>query len=339
MSKKILVTGGAGYIGSHVLIYLIASGYEVIVVDNLSNSSIKSIKRVECITGASVKFVKGDIRDRALLIGVFESNDIIAVMHFAGMKSVSESVLIPLCYYDNNVYGSIALLEVMADFGCKKIIFSSSAAVYGNPISVPIKKNFMLSATNPYGESKLVVEKVLRDLYISDKSWSIGILRYFNPVGAHESGLIGEDPKGVPNNLVPFITQVAAGVREYLLIFGGDYNTLDGTGVRDYIHVVDLSKGHVAALGKLLESKGLFAVNLGTGRGFSVLEMVKEFEKVTGKKIPYKIVGRREGDVAECYADPEYAFDLFGWKASLGLERMCKDSWYWQCNNPNGYND
>ncbi|GAB6034736.1 UDP-glucose 4-epimerase GalE [Galenea microaerophila] len=333
----ILVTGGAGYIGSHTCVELLAAGYDLVVLDNLSNSSIESLKRVEQISGKSMTFVMGDIRDRELLRRVFERYQIEAVIHFAGLKAVGESVAMPLCYYDNNVSGSIALFEVMAEFGCKRVVFSSSATVYGDPESVPIKEDFPLSTTNPYGASKLMIENILRDVYISDSVWSIGLLRYFNPVGAHESGLIGEDPNGIPNNLMPYITQVAVGKLDKLSVFGGDYNTPDGTGVRDYIHVVDLAKGHVAALRKLMQSAGLLTVNLGTGRGYSVLEMIKAFEKASGRNVPYEVVGRRPGDVAQCYADPTYAYDTLGWKAELGIERMCKDAWRWQSQNPNGY--
>lgn len=365
----ILVTGGAGYIGSHTCVELLAAGYDLVVLDNLSNSSVESLRRVAGISGVGLDldsgstslradfvghglrprnderftFIQGDIRDRGLLQSVFERFEIEAVIHFAGLKAVGESVAMPLRYYDNNVSGSVALFEVMAEFGCKRVVFSSSATVYGDPASVPIKEDFPLSTTNPYGASKLVVENILRDVFASDSNWSIGLLRYFNPVGAHESGLIGEDPNGIPNNLMPFVSQVAVGLREKLLVFGGDYATVDGTGVRDYIHVVDLAKGHVAALRYLSppypeRHKGLVTVNLGTGRGYSVLEMVKAFEKASGKAVPYEIVARRPGDVAQCYADPSYAFEtLGGWKAELGLERMCEDAWRWQSMNPKGY--
>ena len=365
MMSQVLVTGGAGYIGSHTCVELLAAGYDLVVVDNLSNSSVESLRRVTGIAGVGLEilpvaqdgrewvgdpsalpqdgmksrlvFVEGDIRDRDLLRPVFERFDIEAVIHFAGLKAVGESVAMPLRYYDNNVSGSVALFEVMAEFGCKRVVFSSSATVYGDPASVPIKEDFPLSTTNPYGASKLMVENILRDVFASDQAWSIGLLRYFNPVGAHESGLIGEDPNGIPNNLMPFVSQVAVGLREKLSVFGGDYDTVNGTGVRDYIHVVDLAKGHVAALQKLMQSPGLVTVNLGTGHGYSVLEMVKAFEKASGKSVPYEIVARRPGDVAQCYADPTYAYEVLGWKAELGIDRMCEDAWRWQRENPKGY--
>ncbi len=354
----ILITGGTGYIGSHACIELLEQGYSLIVLDNLSNSSIVSLQRAAYISGvnldsplprhlewedSSFLFVEGDIRDKPLLRSIFERFDIEAVIHFAGLKAVGESVEQPLMYYDNNVSGSIALFEVMAEFGCKRLVFSSSATVYGDPASVPIREDFPLSTTNPYGASKLMIENILRDVYKSDPAWSIALLRYFNPVGAHQSGLIGEDPNGIPNNLMPFISQVAVGVREKLNVFGGDYDTVDSTGVRDYIHVVDLAKGHVKALEALKKQpdpkghKGLLTVNLGTGRGYSVLEMIKSFEKASGKKIPYEIVARRPGDVAQCYADSSYAFEVLGWKAELGIEQMCQDTWRWQSMNPKGY--
>lgn len=334
---KILVTGGAGYIGSHTCIELAAAGYELVVLDNLSNSSLEALKRVEQIAGVSIAFVEGDVRDQALLRRVFGEFNIDSVIHFAGLKSVGESVAMPLRYYDNNVSGSVALFEVMGEFGCKRLVFSSSATVYGDPASVPIREDFPLSTTNPYGASKLMVENVLRDLYVSDADWSIGILRYFNPVGAHESGLIGEDPNGIPNNLMPFVSQVAVGQREKLSVFGGDYNTPDGTGVRDYIHVVDLAKGHVKALKTLQKQPGLVTVNLGTGRGYSVLEMVKAFEKVSGKTVAYEVVARRPGDIAQCYADPAFALETLGWQAQFDIDRMCADAWRWQSKNPQGF--
>jgi UDP-glucose 4-epimerase len=333
----ILVTGGAGYIGSHTCVELLAAGYDLVVLDNLSNSSIESLKRVEQIAGKSVEFIEGDIRDRELLRSVFERFEIEAVIHFAGLKAVGESVAMPLRYYDNNVSGSVALFEIMAEFGCKRVVFSSSATVYGDPASVPIKEDFPLSTTNPYGASKLMVENILRDVYASDAAWSIGLLRYFNPVGAHDSGLIGEDPNGIPNNLMPFVSQVAVGLREKLSVFGGDYDTVDGTGVRDYIHVVDLAKGHVAALRALINQTGVLTVNLGTGRGYSVLEMVKAFESASNRPVKYQIVDRRPGDVAQCYADPSYAFKMLGWKAEYDIDRMCQDAWRWQSMNPKGY--
>jgi len=326
----LLVTGGAGYIGSHACIELINVGYEILVLDNLSNSSRESLVRVEQITGHSVKFFQGDIRDKALLRSIFTGHSIDSVMHFAGLKAVGESVEQPLMYYSNNVAGSVALFEVMTEFDCKSLIFSSSATVYGDPVSVPITEDFQLTTANPYGASKLMVEDVLRDIYSSDASMSIGILRYFNPVGAHQSGLIGENPNGMPNNLMPILSQVAAGVIEQLNVFGDDYPTPDGTGIRDYIHVVDLAKGHVKALTLLQKSPCLVTINLGTGRGYSVLDMVKAFEEASGKKIPYEIIARRPGDIAQCYADPSHAELMLGWRAEFGLERMCEDEWRWQ---------
>lgn len=334
---KILVTGGAGYIGSHTCVELIAVGYDLVIIDNLCNSSSESINRIKNITGKSVDFIKGDIRDRELLRTAFEQFSIDAVIHFAGLKAVGESVARPLRYYNNNVSGSVALFEVMAEFGCSKIVFSSSATVYGETASVPIKECFPLSTNNPYGASKLMVENILNDVSKSDPTWSIALLRYFNPIGAHESGLIGEDPNGIPNNLLPYISQVAVGLREKLLVFGGDYDTVDGTGVRDYVHVVDLAKGHVAALEKLKQSPGLVAVNLGTGRGCSVLEMVKAFEQASGKAVPYEVVARRSGDVAQSYADPNMAFEVLDWNAELSIKQMCEDAWRWQSLNPKGY--
>jgi len=333
----VLVTGGAGYIGSHTCVELSEAGYDFVVYDNLSNSSQEAIKRVEKITGKKVPFVYGDIRDKKTLQEVFSQYNIDSVIHFAGLKAVGESVQKPLEYYDNNVYGSIALLEVMSENGCKKIIFSSSATVYGDPKTTPIKENFPLSATNPYGRSKLFIEEILRDAYVSDNAYKIIILRYFNPVGAHKSGLIGENPNGEPNNLMPYISQVAVGKREYLSVFGDDYDTPDGTGVRDYIHVVDLAKGHVKALEKISKINDVLTVNLGTGKGYSVLDMLKAFEKASGKKVPYKIAPRRSGDIAKCYADPSYAKEVLGWKVEHNIDKMCQYSWNWQKNNPNGY--
>ncbi|MBA4384753.1 MAG: UDP-glucose 4-epimerase GalE [Anaerolinea sp.] len=334
----ILVTGGAGYIGSHTCIELAQAGFQVVVLDNLSNSSRESIARISRLLGDSVeiRFELGDIRSRADLRRVFELYDISAVIHFAGLKAVGESVAQPLKYYENNVAGTITLCEAMAEAGCKTLVFSSSATVYGNPATVPIREDFPLAPTNPYGWSKLMIEQLLRDLHASDPAWSIGLLRYFNPVGAHPSGIIGEDPMGIPNNLMPFITQVAVGKRPKLSVFGNDYPTPDGTGVRDYLHVVDLAKGHVLAL-KALEQAKLLTVNLGTGRGYSVLEVVAAFDRASGVSIPYEIVPRRPGDIAACYADPGYAEEVLGWKAELNLERMCEDSWRWQSMNPCGY--
>ena len=336
----LLITGGAGYIGSHTLVELSSAGYEFIVYDNLQNASQESLKRVEKIINRSITFVEGDIRDSQKLQEVFSRYSIDAVIHFAGLKAVGESVAKPLEYYDNNVVGTLRLLEVMQKFGCKKIVFSSSATVYGDPASTPIKENFPTGATtNPYGTSKYIIERILEDVSISDSSFKVAILRYFNPVGAHESGTIGEDPNGIPNNLMPFIAQTAVGKREYLSVFGSDYDTPDGTGVRDYIHVVDLANAHVKAidyLHKAAQSKPLI-VNIGTGIGYSVLDMVRAFEGASGKKVAYKLVERRAGDIAQCFADPSYAKEVLGWEAKRGIEQMCKDSWRWQSNNPNGY--
>jgi UDP-glucose 4-epimerase len=316
---------------------LLQTGRQVVVLDNLSNSSSEGLARVRALTGQEIIFVKGDIQDEACVRAVFQAYPISAVIHFAGLKAVGESVEQPLRYYDNNVAGTVCLLKVMAEFGCKQLVFSSSATVYGDPASVPIREDFPLSTTNPYGSSKWMVENILRDLAVSDNEWSIALLRYFNPVGAHESGLIGEDPNGTPNNLMPYIAQVAVGLRESLNVFGNDYPTADGTGVRDYIHVVDLAKGHLKALDALALNKGVLTVNLGTGRGYSVLEVVAAFERASGRKVPYKLVDRRPGDVAQCYADPSYAEQVLGWRAEYGLDRMCEDAWRWQRQNPNGY--
>ncbi|RBP69076.1 UDP-galactose 4-epimerase [Alkalibaculum bacchi] len=333
----ILVTGGAGYIGSHACVELLNEGYDIVVVDNLSNSKTESLKRVEELTGKSIKFYEVDILDRQSLEQVFDENNIEAVIHFAGLKAVGESVQIPLRYYHNNITGTLILCEVMEKHNVKKLVFSSSATVYGVPDTVPISEDFPLSTTNPYGSTKLMIEQILRDLYISDKEWSISLLRYFNPIGAHESGRIGEDPNGIPNNLMPFITQVAIGKREKLSVFGNDYDTHDGTGVRDYIHVVDLAKGHLKALQKIKDTTGIEAFNLGTGTGYSVLDIVKNFEKANGIKIPYEITPRRPGDIAQCYADPTKAKVELGWVAEKGIEDMCRDSWNWQKKNPKGY--
>lgn len=336
---KILVTGGAGYIGSHTCVELIESGYTPIVYDNLSNSSTVSLDRVKTITGQEVTFVEGDIRDSDALEAVIKSHGIEAVIHFAGLKAVGESVAKPLKYYDNNVAGSVKLLEAMKACDVKNIIFSSSATVYGDPATVPILEDFPISATNPYGQSKLMVEEILRDVYTSDDSWNISLLRYFNPVGAHESGLIGEDPSDIPNNLMPYISGVAVGRYETLSVFGSDYPTHDGTGVRDYIHVVDLAKGHVKALQAFSNPAvdGLFTVNLGTGIGYSVLDMVNAFAAASSKEVAYQVVDRRPGDVACCYADPSLADKLLDWKAEKDITAMCEDTWRWQSNNPNGY--
>ncbi len=334
---SILVLGGAGYIGSHTCVELIQAGYEVIVFDNFCNSSAESIARVESITAKKITLIEADLRDKNALKKAFMQYDFDAVIHFAGLKAVAESVANPLKYYDNNFSATVKLCDVMQQFSCKNLIFSSSATVYGNAEKMPIKENTPLSATNPYGRSKLMIEDLIRDLAVSDKSWNAVILRYFNPVGAHESGLIGEDPTGIPNNLMPYISQVAGGTLACLSVYGGDYDTKDGTGVRDYIHVVDLAKGHVKALNYLLNNSGVISINLGTGLGYSVLEMVAAFQKAVGKKIDYKIVDRRSGDVAMCYADPALAKEKLNWQAELELDRMCQDSWRWQQSNPNGY--
>jgi UDP-glucose 4-epimerase len=335
----ILVTGGAGYIGSHTCVELLNAGYDIVVVDSFCNSKPEALKRVSEITGKEFPVYHIDLLEKNRLEEVFSSHSIDAVVHFAGLKAVGESVAIPLRYYHNNIIGTLMLCEVMQAYGVKKIVFSSSATVYGTPERVPISENFPLQPTNPYGRTKLMIEEILRDLYIADNEWSIAILRYFNPIGAHPSGRIGEDPNGIPNNLMPYITQVAVGKLKELRVFGNDYPTVDGTGVRDYIHVVDLAIGHVKALEKVMSTTGVEAYNLGTGRGYSVLELVSAFEKVTGIKIPYKIVGRRPGDVAICYADPTKAKEELGWVATRGIEEMCRDAWRWQSNNPNGYQE
>jgi len=336
--QTILVTGGAGYIGSHTVLQLLETGHQVIVLDNLCNSSPESLRRVAELTGKQAKFVEGDIRDAAILKQVFSEDKIDAVIHFAGLKAVGESVEKPLSYYHNNVYGTLTLCEAMQAAGVTNLVFSSSATVYGDPVALPLKEDMPTGhPTNPYGMSKLMVEHVLTDLYKSNPSWNIAILSYFNPAGAHPSGRIGENPNGIPNNLMPFITQVATGKREFLSVFGNDYATHDGTGVRDYIHVEDLAAGHLKALEKLTGKVGLVTYNLGTGQGYSVLDMVKEFEKQSGQKVPYKIVPRRSGDVAACYADPAYAAEQLNWRAERGLAEMCRDSWKWQSSNPDGY--
>ncbi len=333
----ILVTGGAGYIGSHTCIELLGSGYDVVVVDNLCNSSEESLKRVKQITGKDITFYQVDLLDREALTRVFQKEKIEAVIHFAGLKAVGESVSKPLKYYHNNVTGTLILCDVMRSFGVKDIVFSSSATVYGNPATVPIREDFPLSVTNPYGRTKLMLEEILRDLHTADPGWNVILLRYFNPIGAHESGLIGEDPKGIPNNLAPYITQVASGKLEVLGVFGDDYDTPDGTGVRDYIHVVDLAAGHVKAIGKLKAAPGVCTYNLGTGCGYSVLDLVGAFQEACGKEIPYVVKPRRPGDIATCYADPSLAEKELGWKAERGVKQMCEDAWRWQKNNPNGY--
>jgi len=333
----ILLTGGAGYIGSHACVALLSAGHEVVVLDNLCNSSRVAIDRVAQICGKAPAFVEGDVRDPALLDRVFGDYPVTAVMHFAGLKAVGESVDKPLEYYDNNVRGTLELLAAMRRAGVRTIVFSSSATVYGDPASVPIREDFPRSATNPYGRSKLMIEDILEDLHRAESGWNVARLRYFNPVGAHESGLIGEDPQGIPNNLMPYVAQVAIGRRERLSVFGNDYPTPDGTGVRDYIHVMDLAEGHVAALDWLAREGGMLTVNLGTGQGYSVLDMVHGFEKASGRPVPYEIVARRPGDIAACWADPSLARRLLGWEAKRGIEAMCADAWRWQTMNPEGY--
>ncbi len=333
----ILVTGGAGYIGSHTVVLLQEAAHEVVIFDNLCNSNPESLNRIEQITGKRPIFVEGDLRDPAALDSVFSSHTIDAVIHFAGLKAVGESVEKPLLYYQNNVEGSLNLFQAMQNHDCKRIVFSSSATVYGDPASVPIREDFPLSATNPYGRNKLMVEEILRDLSIADSEWQISLLRYFNPVGAHPSGLIGEDPNGIPNNLMPFVAQVAVGKLPKLNVFGDDYPTPDGTGVRDYIHVMDLSAAHLKALETLDPQHGCVSYNIGTGRGYSVLEAVNAFATASGREIPYQISPRRAGDIAECYADPAFSESKLGWKAEYGIEEMVRDHWSWQSQNPEGY--
>jgi UDP-glucose 4-epimerase len=335
----ILVTGGAGYIGSHTCVELLTAGYELIIVDNFSNSKPEVLKRIKDITEKTFKFYEVNLLEQEKLEQVFAANEIEAVIHFAGLKAVGESVEKPLCYYRNNVMGTLILCMVMQKYGVKKIVFSSSATVYGVPDSVPITEDFPLRATNPYGRTKLMIEKILGDLYRAEQEWSIALLRYFNPIGAHESGRIGEDPQGIPNNLMPYLTQVAVGKREKLFVFGDDYATHDGTGVRDYLHVVDLAKGHLRALEKVQVMTGVEAYNLGTGVGYSVLDVLYSFMEVTGQEIPYIITERRPGDIAQCYADPTKALQELGWKAEKNLIEMCRDSWRWQKNNPHGYSE
>ena len=335
---KVMVTGGAGYIGSHTCVELLSAGHQVVIVDNLCNSKEESLRRVNRITGKTMSFHKVDLLDRDALDQVFKAEGPIdAVIHFAALKAVGESVQIPLKYYHNNVTGTLFLCEVMAKNNCKSLVFSSSATVYGDPASVPIREDFPTTATNPYGWTKLMMEQIFADVQKADKCWNIILLRYFNPIGAHESGLIGEDPNGIPNNLVPYVSQVAIGRRECLSVYGGDYPTRDGTGVRDYIHVVDLAIGHLKALDKLAAKPGLGIYNLGTGNGYSVIEVVKAFEKASGRKINYKIVPRRPGDIAECWADPAKAKNELGWTAVRGIDKMCEDCWRWQSQNPNGF--
>jgi UDP-glucose 4-epimerase len=335
--SKVLVTGGAGFIGSHTVVELLQAGYDVVVVDNLSNSSPVVLERVAQISRRKPAFEKVDIRDKQTLQQVFSIYRPNAVIHFAGLKAVGESSVKPLSYYQNNIAGTATLCEVMAEGRVKQLVFSSSATVYGNPSRLPIREDFPLSATNPYGRTKLFIEEMLRDLYASDPSWRIALLRYFNPIGAHSSGLIGEDPQGVPNNLFPYVTQVAVGRRDRLAIFGDDYSTPDGTGIRDYIHVIDLARGHLKSLERLEAEAGLVACNLGTGQGYSVLEIIRSFEEVTGVSIPYEVVGRRPGDIAVCYADPSLAATELGWTATRSLDEMCADGWRWQKKNPTGY--
>ncbi|MEA2114117.1 MAG: UDP-glucose 4-epimerase GalE [Thermodesulfobacteriota bacterium] len=335
----IIVTGGAGYIGSHTCLELLNDGHEVTVIDNLCNANQEGLRRVEQLTGKSVRFFQVDLLDPVAVDQVFkESPTATAVIHFAGLKAVGESVEKPLLYYKNNLTGTLNLCQVMQDRGIKNIVFSSSATVYGDPATVPITEDFpLLACTNPYGRTKSMIEDILRDVYVADPDWNIALLRYFNPVGAHESGRIGEDPNGIPSNLMPYISQVAVGKLEELSVFGDDYPTPDGTGVRDFIHVVDLATGHLRALEKLEEKPGVVIYNLGTGQGYSVLDMVKAFEKVTGKKVAYRIDPRRSGDIAQCYADPSLAKKELGWRAQRGIDEMCTDTWRWQSNNPNGY--
>ena len=344
---KILVTGGTGYIGSHTVLELLDAGMEVTVIDNLSNSSRESLNRIRQITGREVSFYSVDIRDEEGLQEVFRTEQPDAVIHFAGLKAVGESVEIPLKYYDNNIGGTLTLLHVMKARGCKNMVFSSSATVYGDPASVPIREDFPTSATNPYGRTKLMIENIMKDLYRSDPSWNIILLRYFNPIGAHESGMIGEDPAGIPNNLLPYVAKVAVGKLEKIHVFGNDYNTPDGTGVRDYIHVVDLAKGHIKAMEKIAAAEaetggkggalGLKVYNLGTGNGYSVLDIIRAFGKACGKELPYVIDPRRAGDIDMCYADPSLAKTELGWEAVFDLNRMCEDTWRWQSQNPDGY--
>ncbi len=334
---KILVTGGAGYIGSHTCVELLNSGYEVVVVDNLINSSKESLYRVQEITGKKLKFYNTDINNKKKMNKIFEKEKISAVIHFAGLKAVGESVEKPLEYYSNNITGTLVLCDSMRKNGVKHIVFSSSATVYGKPKEVPIREDFPLSVTNPYGRTKLMIEEIFRDIYVSDNEWKIILLRYFNPIGAHESGRIGEDPRGIPNNLLPYVSKVAVGSLPYVSVYGDDYDTQDGTGVRDYIHVVDLAKGHIKALEKLIEIDKVEAYNLGTGKGYSVLDIINNFSKACGKELSYRVAPRRSGDIDICYADPEKAKNELNWEAAYGIEKMCEDTWNWQKGNPNGY--
>ena len=333
----ILITGGAGYIGSHTMVEFLNAGRELVVVDNFMNSKPEALERVKKITGKDFKFFQVDLLDKEALDKVVRENNIDSCIHFAGLKAVGESCAKPMLYYHNNITGTLNLCEVLAKYGAKRIVFSSSATVYGNPASVPITEDFPLSTTNPYGETKLMIERILKDIYNADNEWSISVLRYFNPIGAHKSGLIGEDPQGIPNNLLPYITQVAAGRRECLSVFGNDYNTPDGTGVRDYIHVVDLARAHLKAIELAETVTGIDYFNIGTGVGYSVLDIVHAYEKATGIKINYKITARRPGDIDECYANPKKAYEVLGWAAEYNIEDMCRDSYNWQRQNPNGY--
>ena len=335
--STILVAGGAGYIGSHTCVELLNAGYDVVVVDNLVNSSKESVARVEELTGKKISFYEEDLLNEKAIDAIFEKENIDSVIHFAALKAVGESCQIPLRYFDNNLTGTLNLLKVMEKHGVKSIVFSSSATVYGKPESVPIREDFPLSVSNPYGRTKLIIEDMLRDIYKSDNEWDIALLRYFNPIGAHESGMIGENPHGIPNNLLPYVAKVAAGQLECVNVFGDDYDTPDGTGVRDYIHVVDLATGHIKALEKLVTHPGLVTYNLGTGVGYSVLDIIKNFEKACGKEIPYKITPRRPGDIDMCYADPTKAKEELGWEATRSIDKMCEDAWRWQTKNPNGY--
>ena len=339
MTEKILVTGGAGFIGSHTVIELLDAGHEVVVVDNLVKSSSKSLEVVEHITGKKIPFYQEDIRDEDILFSIFEKEKPTGVIHFAALKAVGESTQIPLQYYDNNIGGLLSLLKVMEQVQCKNLIFSSSATVYGDPHTVPILEDFPLSVTNPYGRTKLMTEEILKDLYKADSTWNIVLLRYFNPIGAHTSGDLGENPNGIPNNLLPYVTQVAVGKLKEVQVFGNDYPTPDGTGVRDYIHVMDLARGHVAAMKKLAPNSGLNIYNLGTGQGYSVLEIITNMENVVGHQIPYRIVSRRPGDIASCYADPSKAKEELGWQAAFSIKEMCQDAWRWQSKHPNGFDN
>lgn len=334
---NILVTGGAGFIGSHTVVELLNAGYGVVVIDNLANSSRESLERVKKITGKSVKFYQDDLLDMEALQNIFKEESISSVIHFAGLKAVGESCKIPLAYFNNNITGTINLLMAMEKYNVKSLVFSSSATVYGKPESVPISEDFPLSVSNPYGRTKLIIEDMLRDIYKADTSWNIALLRYFNPIGAHESGEIGENPNGIPNNLLPYVSKVAIGELEAVNVFGNDYDTPDGTGVRDYIHVVDLAEGHIKALEKLTSNPGLVTYNLGTGKGYSVLEIIHNFEKACGKKIPYKITERRPGDIDMCYANPEKAKKELGWEAKRDIDKMCEDAWRWQSKYPKGF--